>query len=395
MIHADLDAFFASVEQRDDPSLRGRPVIVGPGVVQAASYEARAFGVHSAMGGAEARRRCPDAVIVSPRWDAYVEASRRVFAIFREWAPVVEGLSIDEAFLDVRGLEHILGSPRAIAERLRREMGARVGLPLTVGLAPTKFLAKVASGVAKPDGLLVVEPGREREFLHPLGIERIWGVGPKSALRLQSLGIHTVKQLAATPEAELIAVLGRAQGRHVHALAHNRDPRRVRPSPRRRSFGSQSAFSPRRRPSSVQAMLRGLADRVTRRMRAKGAAGRTVTLRLRLADYSRATRSYTLAAPVATSGAVLAVARHLLASAMPLIHGRGLSMVGITISNLDGRGGAIQLELPLDCAEEQLALDLALDDIRSRFGPAAITRGSLVGRDPGLAAFLVPGEGKG
>lgn len=395
VIHADLDAFFASVEQRDDPRLRGRPVVVGPGVVQAASYEARARGVCSAMGSREARRLCPDAIVVSPRWEAYVQASREVFGIFREWAPVVEGLSIDEAFLDVRGLEHILGQPRAIAERLRRDVGSRVGLPLTVGLAPTKFLAKVASGVAKPDGLLVVETGKELEFLHPLEIERVWGVGPKTALRLRARGIETVGQIAALAEADLVALLGRAQGRQIHALAHNRDPRRVRADVRRRSFGSQSAFSPSRPPASVQATLRGLADRVTRRMRAKGAAGRTVTLRLRFADYSRATRAYTVTTPLCSSGAVLAVARHLLRSAGPLIDRYGLSMLGIAVSGLDGPGGSVQLELPIDASRDRLALDLALDDIRNRFGPAAITRASLVGRDPGLASFLVPGEGAG
>ena len=392
IIHADLDAFFASVEQRDDPKLRGRPVIVGPGVVQAASYEARARGVHSAMGGREARRLCPDAVVVSPRWEAYVDASRRVFAVFREWAPVVEGLSIDEAFLDVGGLEHIRGSPVAIAGRLRRDVGQRVGLPLTVGLAPTKFLAKVASGVAKPDGLLVVEPGRELEFLHPLEIERIWGVGPKTAAKLRARGIQTVGDVAGLPETGLVALLGRAQGRQIHALAHNRDPRRVRPPAGRRSFGSQSAFSPSAGPrGSSEMTLRGLADRLTRRMRARGAAGRTVTLRLRFADYSRATRSYTLATPVSSSGTVLAVARHLLDSAMPLIERRGLSMLGIAVSGLDGRTGSIQLELPLDGTRDRIALDLALDEIRNRYGPASITRAALVGRDPGLASFLVPG----
>lgn len=184
MMHADLDAFFASVEQRDDPRLRGKPVIVGPGVVMAASYEARAKGVRSAMGGGRARRLCPEAIVVSPRFDAYVEASRAVFAIFEETAPRVEALSLDEAFLDVSGLERFAGTPREIGRRLRAEVRSEVGLAITVGVARTKFLAKVASGVGKPDGLLVVEPGTELDFLHPLPVERLWGVGPKTAAKL-------------------------------------------------------------------------------------------------------------------------------------------------------------------------------------------------------------------
>jgi len=391
ILHADLDAFFASVEQRDQPRLRGRPVIVGGGVVQAASYEARARGIRSAMGGSRARRLCPEAVIVEPRWPAYVEASRDVFRIFRETAPVVEGLSIDEAFLDVGGLEHVRGSPQRIAAGLRRDVADRVGLAITVGLADTKFLAKVASGVAKPDGLLMVERGRELEFLHPLGIERLWGVGPKTAERLWRQGIATVGQLAAIPEPDLVGLLGRAQGRHLHSLAHNRDPRRVRSGPGRRSFGAQSAFPASRRDRSLDSTLIGLVDRVTRRMRAAGAAGRTVTLRMRFADYSRATRSSTLATATSSSAAISAAAGSLLRSALPLVERRGITLLGISVANLDARPGAVQLELPLDDASRSRALDLALDDLRERFGPAAVTRASLVGDDPGLAAWLMPG----
>jgi DNA polymerase IV len=392
IIHADLDAFFASVEQRDQPRLRGRPVIVGGGVVQAASYEARARGVRSAMGGREARRLCPNAIVVPPRWEAYVEASREVFAVFREWAPVVEGLSIDEAFLDVRGLEHIRGTPRGIAIQLKREVARRVGLPLTVGLASTKFLAKVASGVGKPDGLLIVQSGEELGFLHGLPIEHVWGIGPKTATRLRRRGIETVGRLAAVREAELVALLGRAQGRHLHALAHNRDPRRVRSDGRRRSFGAQSAFPRGRSGTSLEGRLRGLVDRLTRRMRAAGAAGRTVTLRLRFADFQRATRSCTLATPTSSSEAILDAAVFLLHSAMPLVERRGLTLVGLAVSNVDTRDGSVQLELPVDARARRHALDLALDDIRKRFGPSAITRASLVGRDPGLAAWMMPGE---
>jgi len=230
ILHADLDAFYASVEQRDDPSLRGRPVVVGGGVVLAASYEAKARGVRTAMGGGQWRRLCPDAAVVRPRMEAYSEASKAVFAIFKDTAPVVEGLSIDEAFLDVRGMEHFAGTPREIAVRLRRRVRKEVGLPITVGVARTKFLAKVASGVAKPDGLLVVPPDGELEFLHPLPVERLWGVGPITARKLRDLGLTTVGDVARLAEATLVSLLGRASGRHVHALAHNRDPRGSAPA---------------------------------------------------------------------------------------------------------------------------------------------------------------------
>src|SRR3712207_4642272 len=227
ILHADLDAFYASVEQRDDPSLRGQPVIVGGGVVLAASYEAKARGVRTAMGGSRARRLCPDARVVPPRMSAYSEASKAVFEVFRDTSPLVEPLSIDEAFLDVRGMRRIAGSPREMAIRLRKEVRERVGLPITVGVARTKHLAKVASSVAKPDGLLVVPPGGELAFLHPLPVERLCGVGPVTARKLHARGITTVRQVAETGEQELVELLGRAAGRHIHALAHNRDPRRV------------------------------------------------------------------------------------------------------------------------------------------------------------------------
>src|SRR5437868_1534508 len=228
ILHADLDAFYASVEQRDNPGLRGRPVLVGPGIVLSASYEARAFGVRTPMGVDRALRLCPGAKVVEARFDAYAEASKAVFGLFERTTPLVEGLSIDEAFLDVRGMERIAGTPTEIAARLRREVREQVGLALTVGVATTKFLAKVASGVAKPDGLLVVPPGGELAFLHPLPVERLWGVGPVTAGKLQAHGIGTVRQVAELSEPALVAILGRALGRHVLALAHNRDPRPVR-----------------------------------------------------------------------------------------------------------------------------------------------------------------------
>src|SRR5947209_3349017 len=295
ILHADLDSFYASVEQCDAPHLLGRPVIVGGGVVLAASYEAKAYGVRAAMGGGEARLLCPYAVVVEPRMSAYSEASKAVFAVFEDTTPLVEGLSIDEAFLDVGGLRRVSGSPTEIAGRLRQQVRERVGLPITVGVARTKFLAKVASAVAKPDGLLVVEPGGELDFLHPLPVERLWGVGRVTAAKLHERGLDIVGEVARLPEATLVSMLGRASGRHLHALAHNRDPRPVQVGRRRGSIGSQRALgrSPPS-PDAPDAGVVGLVDRVTRRMRAAGRVGRTVTLRLRFDDFSRAPRSHTV-----------------------------------------------------------------------------------------------------
>ncbi len=390
ILHADVDSFFASVEQRDDPRLRGRPVIVGPGVVMAASYEAKACGVRSAMGAAQARRLCPAAVFVEPHWPAYVAASKALFALFEQVAPRVEGLSMEEAFLDVSGLRRISGSPTEIAVRLKGDVRERIGLPITVGIATTKFLAKVASAVAKPDGMLLVEPGSELAFLHPLKVERLWGVGPATAVKLHRRGITTVGEIARLSEAELVSMLGRGSGRHLHALAHNRDPRRVRTGRRRRSIGSQSALG--RRPRSAEALDRvlvALVDRVSRRMRAAGRVGRTVTLRLRFGDYSRATRSRTLSRPTAATATILAVARGLLRAARPTIERRGLTLVGITIANLDA--GSVQLELPFPGLGER-ALDAALDELRERFGPTAVTRASLLGRGARFSPSLMPGD---
>jgi DNA polymerase IV len=389
ILHADLDSFYASVEQRDDPRLRGRPVIVGAGVVLAASYEAKAYGVRTAMGGRVARRLCPRAIVVPPRMSAYSEASKAVYRVFDDISPVVEGLSIDEAFLDVRGMRRIAGSPAEIAARLRREVRARVGLPITVGVARTKFLAKVASGVAKPDGLLVVPPQQELTFLHALPVERVWGVGAVTADKLHRLGIFTVGQVACMSESVLVSLLGQAAGRQLHALAHNRDARRVQPGRRRGSIGSQCALGRRRRsPQEVDAVLVGLVDRVTRRMRTARRIGRTVVLRLRFDDFTRATRSFTLHDPTAESQTVLETARALLATATPLIERRGLTLVGVAVTNLANDRPA-QLLLPLE-RRAGLELDLAVDEIRERFGLASITRAVLLGRETGLSMPLLP-----
>jgi DNA polymerase IV len=387
ILHADLDSFFASVEQRDDPRLRGKPVIVGGGVVLAASYEAKAFGVATAMGGRQAKRLCPHAIVVPSRFEAYSEASKAVFAVFNDTTPLVEGLSIDEAFLDVRGLERLSGTPEEIAIRLKRRVLEEVGLPISVGVARTKFLAKVASAVAKPDGLLVVPPDAELEFLHPLPVERLWGVGVKTAAKLHARGIVTVSQVAAMDEAALVELLGRASGRHIHALAHNRDPRRVRTGQRRRSMGSQRALGRRAKtPETIEATLMAIVDRLGGRLRAARRVCRTVVLRLRFSDFSRATRSHTLNEATAHTPTILATARELLAASMPTIERQGLTLIGVSLTSLEN-DDAVQLALPLD---RQRALDATLDAVRDRFGTEAITRAALVGRDPGVVMPLLP-----
>jgi DNA polymerase-4 len=389
ILHADVDAFYASVEQRDDPRLRGRPVIVGAGVVLAASYEAKAYGVRTAMGGMQARRLCPQAVVVEPRMSAYAEASRAMFEVFDQTTPVVEGLSIDEAFLDVGGLRRVSGPPTDIAMRLRRDVLERVGLPITVGVARTKFLAKVASGVAKPDGLLVVPPDGELAFLHPLPVERLWGVGPVAAGRLRDRGITTVGEVARLAETVLVSMLGQASGRKLHALAHNRDPRPVQVGRRRHSMGAQRALGRRpRSPDALDAIVVALVDRLTRRLRAARRVCRTVVLRLRFDDFSRATRSHTLAEATAQTQPILATARGLLTLATPMIERQGLTLVGVALANL-ADDGAIQLALPFD-RRDPGALDVTLDKVRDRFGSAAVTRAVLLGRDPGLSVPLLP-----
>jgi DNA polymerase-4 len=389
ILHADVDAFYASVEQRDDPRLRGRPVIVGSWVVLAASYEAKAYGVRTAMGGTQARRLCPQAAVVEPRMSAYADASKAMFEVFEQTTPLVEGLSIDEAFLDVGGLRRISGPPTEIAVRLRREVRERVGLPISVGVARTKFLAKVASGVAKPDGLLVVPPSDELAFLHPLPVERLWGVGLVTANKLRRYGIADVGQVARLGETALVSILGRASGRHLHALAHNRDPRPVQVGRRRRSIGSQRALGRTpRSPDALDAIVLALVDRLARRLRAARRVCRTVVLRLRFDDFSRATRSHTLPEATAQTQTILATARGLLAAATPLIQRQGLTLVGVSLANLHD-DGAIQLALPFH-RQRAAALDATLDDLRDRFGTAAVTRAVLLGRDQGLSVPLLP-----
>lgn len=397
ILHADLDAFFASVEQRDDPSLRDRPVIVGRGVVLACSYEAKSRGVKTAMNGAEALRICPEALVVPPRMPAYTEASRRVYEIFAETSPLVEGLSIDEAFLDVRGLEHISGTPAETAAKLRREVLDKVGLKISVGVARTKFLAKVASGESKPDGLLVIRPEEEEAFLHPLPIERLWGVGKVTSGKLRAMAINTVGDIARCQESRLVAALGPSSGRRLLDLANNRDPREVAPRAPRRSIGAQSAFPRSSRSSEeVDALAAGLVDRTARRLRASDQVCHTVSIAIRFDDMSRATRAHTLPAATASTDTVLGAVRNLLDAVRPLIAERGITLLGVSLENL-ASDDAVQLELPLsDCAvggstrpNRQPELDAAIDDLRDRFGSDAVTRASLIDTDS-IEAPLLP-----
>jgi DNA polymerase-4 len=392
ILHADLDSFYASVEQRDDPGLRGRPVIVGGGVVLAASYEAKSYGVRTAMGGAQARRLCPQAVVVPPRMAAYSQASDAVFEVFRDTSPLVEAISVDEAFIDVGGLRRISGSPVEIAARLRSDVRSRVGLPITVGIARTKFLAKVASQEAKPDGLLLVPPGRELAFLHPLPVRRLWGVGAVTADRLRAHGIDTVADVAELSESTLASLVGGGMGGRLYALSHNVDARRVTTGVRRRSVGAQRALGRAGNTMSaaeIDAVVIGLIDRIASRMRAAGRTGRTVTLRLRFNDFGRATRSHTLPWATCSTHALLGTARQLVSAAAPLIAERGLTLVGFAVSEID-REGAEQLMFPFTTAAEPAVIDAAVDSVRRRYGRSALTRGVLVGRDAGVEMPHLP-----
>lgn len=395
ILHADLDSFYASVEQRDNPALRGLPVIVGAGVVLAASYEAKAFGVRTAMGGRQARALCPQAVVVPPRMSAYSKASEDVFEVFRDTTPTVEPLSIDEAFLDVSGLRRVSGTPVQVGARLRERVRDEVGLPITVGVARTKFLAKVASQEAKPDGLLLVPPDRELAFLHPLPVRRLWGVGVKTAAKLHEHGIETVADVAELNEATLRSMVGGAMGRQLFALAHNQDRRRVVTGQRRRSVGAQRALGRAGNsmsPDEVDAVVVNLVDRITRRMRAADRTGRTVVLRLRFDDFGRVTRSHTLPLATASTDAILQAARTLVTAAAPLIAERGLTLVGFAVCNID-RDGAQQMELPfshVDLTVDSSSIDAAIDRVRGRYGNAAVTRGVLVGRDTGVEMPMLP-----
>lgn len=390
ILHADLDAFYASVEQLLDPSLRGIPMAVGAGVILAASYEARAFGVRSAMPTSQARRLCPQLRIVPGSFERYLDYSDRVMEIFERFTPDIEQISVDEAFLDVRGSEHLFGPAPEIAREIRRLVREEIGLPVSIGVATTKHLAKVASQVAKPDGLVHVEAGTEAEFLAPLPIEVLWGVGPKTAKKLHDAGVATVGDLASTPIESLVAWLGPGQAHHLWALAHNQDPRPVRRRARAKSVGSQQALGRGLTDlGELDRVVLSLAERIGRRLRAKNRKGRTIHVRVRFPGGRIVTRAHTLDTATAATDAIDRVARRLLRQAID-DPAEPITLVGISVSQLTD-DTAQQLELWLDegavertgsaAAEAAAAVDRQVDEIRRRFGKGAVTRAALLGRE--------------
>ncbi len=392
----DCNNFYASCERVFQPELRGKPVVVlsnNDGCVIARSNEAKALGIPMGEAWHLCRERGPtEGVIVrSSNYTLYGDMSARVMKILADFTPDLEVYSIDEAFLDVAGLRRIAGTPPEIAGRLRRAVAERVGLQITVGVARTKFLAKVASGVAKPDGLLVVEPHLELEFLHPLPVGRLWGVGPVTERKLRDRGILTVGDVAALGESHLTAMLGVGSGRHLHALAHNHDPRPIETGKRRGSIGSQQALGRgAKSPAVVEALLLGIVDRVTRRMRSAGRLGRTVTLRFRYDDFRRATRARSLAHPTAATDPIQSLALSVLRAEQATIERRGLTLIGLSVGGLvDRSDGAEQLLLPFGRSTAS-ALDGVVDDLRERFGHAALTRASLIGERNGFEVPKLP-----
>ncbi|MGH8429868.1 MAG: DNA polymerase IV, partial [Solimonas sp.] len=387
ILHADLDAFYASVEQLLDPSLRGKPIAVGGGVVLAASYEAKAFGVRGGMPGRRARELCPHLIFVGGHFDDYQRLGDAAIAVLNDFTPLVERISIDEAFADVRGCTHLFGPPADIAQSIRRRVRTELGLPISIGVARTKHLAKIASQVAKPDGLVVVDPGNELGFLHNLPVELMWGVGPATKAELAKIGVLTIGQLARTPGWSLKRLLGPAASEKLTALAWNRDPREIRTHPRAQSVGAQSALG--RKPAQehvVRPTLRYLADRVATRLRAKSRPGRTVTVRVRFADLHSITRSVTLDAPISATGILAEVAEALVRTALAQHpQEKTISLLAISVSNLE-RYPELQLDLPLGLADERhragskrgmarWAADCADDAIRARFGREAVGYG--------------------
>ncbi|WP_376960754.1 DNA polymerase IV [Bradyrhizobium erythrophlei] len=388
ILHADLDAFYASVEQLLDPSLRGKPIAVGGGVVLAASYEAKAFGVHGGMPGRRAHELCPQLIFVDGHFKDYQRLGDAAIKVIGDFTPLVERISIDEAFADVAGCTHLFGTPAEIATAIRRRVRAELGLPISVGVARTKHLAKIASQVAKPDGLVVVDPDTELEFLHQLNVELMWGVGPVTKARLAEIGVLTIGQLARTSGRSLERLLGPAAGDKLAALAWNRDPRQLRPHHRARSAGAQSALG--RKPAVervIRPTLLHLADRVATRLRAKSRPGRTVTVRVRFADLHAVTRSVTLDAPISATLILARLAEQLVRAILAdHPHEKTISLLAISVSHLEEHWD-LALELPLGLEDEvrrpgsrqgmaRWAADCAVDKIRDRFGWDAIGYGS-------------------
>jgi DNA polymerase IV len=390
VLHADLDAFYASVEQLLEPSLRGKPIAVGSGVVLAASYEAKAFGVHGAMPARRARELCPELILVPGHFEEYRRLGDAAIAVLGDYTPLVERLSIDEAFADVAGCERLFGPPHAIAQTIRRRVRTELGLAISIGVARTKHLAKIASQAAKPDGLVVVDPAHELAFLHNLPVELMWGVGPVAKARLAEAGITTIGQLAHTEPWRLERLMGRALGDRLAALAWNRDARQIVTERRAQSAGAQAALG--RKPAEERIFrptLQHLADRIGARLRAKSRPGRTVTVRVRFADLSSATRSRTLTAPISSSGSLAEIAEELVRGILAgRPQERSISLLGISVSALEDHHPVVQLELPLGLADERrrpgsrmgaarALADRAVDAVRARFGWGAVGYGSV------------------
>jgi DNA polymerase-4 len=390
ILHADLDAFYASVEQLLDPSLRGKPIAVGGGVVLAASYEAKAFGVRGGMPGRHARELCPQLIFVGGHFSEYQRLGDAAIKVIGEFTPLVERISIDEAFADVAGCTHLFGSPADIARTIRRRIRVELGLAISVGVARTKHLAKIASQVAKPDGLVIVDPDTELQFLHPLPVELMWGVGPATRARLAGIGIETIGQLANTHAGSLERLLGPAAGEKLSSLAWNRDPRQIRTHHRARSAGAQSALG--RKPAEdgvVRPTLLHLADRIGTRLRAKSRSGRTVTVRVRFANLKSVTRSMTLDAPICATVMLAEIAEDLVRAVLAEhAEEKTISLLAISVSHLEARGD-VELELPLGLQDERRrpgtkigiarsSADRAVDKIRDRFGWEAIGYGSVL-----------------
>jgi DNA polymerase IV len=389
ILHADLDAFYASVEQLLDPSLRGRPIAVGGGVVLAASYEAKAFGVRGGMPGRRARELCPQLTFVSGHFKDYQRLGDAAIKVLGDFTPLVERISIDEAFADVTGCTHLFGPPAEIAKAIRRRVQAELGLPISIGVARTKHLAKIASQVAKPDGLVVVDPGTELEFLHHLPVEVMWGVGPVSRARLAEIGVLTIGQLARTPRGSLEPLLGQVMGQQLATLAWNRDPREIKTDRRAGSVGAQSAIG--RKPAEERVFrptLHYLADRIGTRLRSKSRPGRTVTVRVRFANLDSVTRSVTLGAPISATAILAEIAEELVRAVLAdHPEEKTISLLAISVSHLEEHWD-VQLELPLGLEDEarrpgtkkgmaRLVVDRAVDRIRGRFGWEAVGYGSV------------------
>jgi len=381
ILHVDMDAFFAAVELLDRPELRGRPAVVGRAtgrsVVSSATYEARRFGVHSAMPMAQALRLCPSAVVLEPHMERYREVSRRVMAIFREVTPLVEQVSVDEAFLDVSGAGRMLGSPARIGRLLRERVRAETGLACSVGAAGVKFVAKLASGRAKPDGMLVIPPAATLDYLRPLPVSAIWGVGPSTAEALRRRGLATVGDLAETPEHLLHRWLGEAVGTRLAELSHGIDRRPVTPRAGEKSVGHEITFEQdvTDRAALHREILR-LAGQTATRLRAAGLAGRTVGLKLRFDDFRTLSRSRTLSE--ATN-----VGRRIHAEAVTILDALGetppVRLIGVRMENLEPAGGSAALWDPDD---DWRGAEHAMDSITARFGGGAVAPASLVGTRP-------------